>query len=240
MNHFVCRVFGILIVLVIYTALSVEGADVAYDASCAAADAVCNEANNVCDSGTNKCACSTDSFRNNGGTACVTKIAYDAVCDAADSGQCADTNAECKDDGSGTNKCLCQATHYDSSNVCTLIVGLDGDCDISNTDAEQCSVANTECKSDGAGNNKCLCEATHYSDSSACQLRKKPEETCSTGHCVEHATCDTVSPTKCECDAGYTATPTTSPTMCSGVVKFASLSYMYVVPILVSMMSLLR
>lgn len=45
---------------------------------------------------------------------------------------------------------------------------------------------------------------------------KKPdEEGCAADGCVTHATCNTNSnPTKCQCDTGYTATPTTTPTMC--------------------------
>lgn len=45
---------------------------------------------------------------------------------------------------------------------------------------------------------------------------KKPdEEGCAADECVTHATCNTKSnPTKCQCDTGYTATPTTKPTMC--------------------------
>lgn len=39
-----------------------------------------------------------------------------------------------------------------------------------------------------------------------------PGAGCASTQCVNHASCNTTS--KCQCDAGYTATPTAKPTMC--------------------------
>ncbi|XP_071132926.1 uncharacterized protein [Mytilus edulis] len=56
-----------------------------------------------------------------------------------------------------------------------------------------------------------------------------PGVTCAADQCVTHASCNTSS--KCQCETGYTATPTVKPTMCSGVIEVATLSYMLVIPI---------
>ncbi|XP_076073648.1 uncharacterized protein LOC143045193 isoform X2 [Mytilus galloprovincialis] len=100
-----------------------------------------------------------------------------------------------------------------------------------------CSEANNICV---AGTSKCACATTSFrKGGTECATRIVPGATCAAKQCVTHASCNTTS-TKCKCDAGYTATPTTKPTMCSGVMKVPTLSYMLAVPIFVSMMSLLR
>ncbi|CAG2218030.1 unnamed protein product [Mytilus edulis] len=166
-----------------------NGATAAYGEACDGSTACTDTTTQECISDT--CQCKTTYFRNHENTACEAKIAYDAACDTADSGQCTDANSECKDDGTRTTKCLCKTTHYDVSGTCTI--------------------------------------------------RKNPDIACTaTGQCVTNAECDVGGTDKCECNTGYTETPIDTPTMCSGVVKFASVSYMYVVPILLTMMSLLR
>lgn len=56
---------------------------------------------------------------------------------------------------------------------------------------------------------------------------KNPDETaCVAGGCVTHATCDTsASPTICECDAGYTASPTSTPTMCKFTISYNKIGH---------------
>ncbi|XP_063446872.1 slit homolog 1 protein-like [Mytilus trossulus] len=152
-------------------------------------------------------------------------------------------------DCTGTNaakcagrKCTCSDGYFRKTTAteCAAKVALDATCIVTDSAKDQCSVVNTECRTDGS-ESKCLCKATHYSDGNACQTSKKPEETCAAKQCVTHATCNTKSnPNKCQCNAGYTATPATTPTMCSGVMKVATLWYMLAVPIYVSMMSLIR
>ncbi|VDI04279.1 Hypothetical predicted protein, partial [Mytilus galloprovincialis] len=116
------------------------------------------------------------------------------------------------------------------------IAGLGTNCDGAVVDKNQCGFADTECRIYGAGS-KCLCITTHYSDGSSCVLRKYPDANCGGDECVINSSCVE---TKCACDAGFTPSPTVSPTMCNGVVKITTLTHMYVVPILVSLMFLLR
>ncbi|XP_071132961.1 protein draper-like [Mytilus edulis] len=166
----------------------------------------------------------------------VTNLA--GTCDTTDTAveQCSKAETVCTADGGG-GKCLCKATHYSDGTDCQTIKTYNQACSNTVTDTKQCGEANQECLLEsGTSNYKCQCSAAYYDNGSGCTARITPGNSCSANQCVEHATCDT----NCICEAGYTASPTTNPTMCSGVVKFASLSYMYVVPILVSMMSLLR
>ncbi|CAC5385273.1 unnamed protein product [Mytilus coruscus] len=195
-------------VFFIYIAAGVEGA--VYGGNCTG-NGDCTEANNVCTS--TKCACSPTSYKKDSTTKCVTKIALAGTCTTSPTGQCAATNAECH----ATHlKCECMSSYFANKNgaCASQVTALDRTCDGKDSATDQCSVANTECTVDGAGS-KCLCKTTHYKKGGACEIRKKPdEEGCAASQCVTHATCNTKSsPTKCECDAGYTATPTATPTM---------------------------
>ncbi|VDI40662.1 Hypothetical predicted protein [Mytilus galloprovincialis] len=151
---------------------------------------------------------------------------YDEACTV--DGDCKETNAAKCD--SGTSKCICSDSFFRKTTATECAanrtkktktkyylqfteVALDGTCIVTDSAKDQCSVVNTECRTEGS-ESKCLCKATHYSDGSACQTRKKPEETCAAHQCVTHATCNTTTnPNKCKCKIGYTATPTTTPTM---------------------------
>ncbi|CAG2208961.1 unnamed protein product [Mytilus edulis] len=222
---------GFMMVFVIYTEVGVEG--VAYDGTCKV-NGNCTEANNVCTS--TKCACSTTSFKEDSTTKCASKIALAEKCTTTPTGQCVDTNAECH----ATHlKCECTSSYFGNKNgVCvSRIAALNDACDATDSATDQCAKDNAECRIDGKGG-KCLCKATHYSDGSACVIRIVPGVACAANQCVTHASCNTTS--KCQCKAGYTATPTTKPTMCNGVMKVATLSYMLAVPIFVSMMFRLR
>ncbi|VDI40888.1 Hypothetical predicted protein [Mytilus galloprovincialis] len=217
---------------VIYTAVGVEG--VAYGGNCSG-NGDCVEANNVCT--LTKCACSATSYKEDSNPTCATKIALGGKCTATPTGQCVDTNAECD---ATDSICSCTTSYFkNKKSVCVAqITTIDHTCDATQTADDQCSVDDTECRNDGT-ESKCLCKTTHYKNGAACAIRKKPEETCAAHQCVTHATCNTTA-NKCKCNAGYTATPTTTPTMCSGVMKVANLWYMMAVPIFVSIMSLLR
>ncbi|XP_076076061.1 uncharacterized protein LOC143046890 [Mytilus galloprovincialis] len=152
--------------------------------------------------------------------------------------QCGGSDVECRDD-SGTDKCLCKTTHYDASGTCTTKINLNGGCNVAHT--EPCADANSYCKDDSG--TKCLCQDTHFEKGGACTLNIHPDFSCSaTDQCVTNAECDTADTNTCVCNAGYTATPTTTPTMCisNGEVKLSTLLYIYVVPIIVSMFFLLR
>ncbi|CAG2228686.1 unnamed protein product [Mytilus edulis] len=188
-----------------------------------------------------KCLCKTNNFENKDVT-CAAQVGLDGTCDTTDSAtdQCSVVDTECRDDGT-ESKCLCKTTHYSDGSACVIkFAGIDTTCNSAVSTRDQCSAADTECRDDGAGL-KCLCKATHYSDGSACQTRIKPNIACTAaGQCVTHATCDTTDTDTCVCDASYTPSPIINPTMCSGVVKFSTQKYTYVVPILVSMMFLLR
>ncbi|CAG2208962.1 unnamed protein product [Mytilus edulis] len=159
-------------------------------------------------------------------------IVYGGKCTA--NGDCTDANNVCT-----ATKCACSPTSYktDGSNKCAKKIDLGGTCTA--TPTGQCADANAEC--DGT-DSICVCTANYFANKkSVCAPRKKPEETCAAHQCVTHATCKTTTnPTKCKCNAGYTATPTTKPTMCSGAIKVATLSYMLAVTIFVSMMLLLQ
>ncbi|CAG2218601.1 unnamed protein product [Mytilus edulis] len=176
------------------------------------------------DSGTDKCLCKATHYDNSG--TCATRTALNGACTT--SAQCA-ANTDCRDD-SGTDKCLCTiATHYLDTTCVAIQLSWVGVSFFDNVKRMYHSFYIVIV-------NMILSRMNALTENFQVALVGADQ-------CVTHATCDTVaSPTKCECDTGYTATPTASPTMCSanGVVKFASLSYMYVVPILVSMMSLLR
>ncbi|XP_071129991.1 cell death abnormality protein 1-like [Mytilus edulis] len=196
----------------------------------------CEDSNAACDGTALKCQCKSTHFVSKTGPACKPKIALKQICTAGQpADQCEDSNAACN----GTAlKCQCKSTHFVSkTGACKLVTtALKGACDTSDSFSHQCAVANAECRNEGT--DKCLCKATHYVKGAACEIRKKPdEEGCAADECVTHATCNTKSnPTKCQCDTGYTATPTTTPTMCSGVPKVTTLSHMCVVPILLLMM----
>ncbi|XP_063446876.1 variant-specific surface protein VSP4A1-like [Mytilus trossulus] len=235
-TRFSAQYIGICMVFAVYIAVSVEG--VAFGGNCSGSGTGdCTEKNNTVCNGT--CKCATNSFRKST-SECAKKIALNQTCTTGQSaGQCADSNAACV----GTAlKCQCKSTHFVSkTGACKLVVtALDAACDASDSFSHQCAVVNSECRKDGT--DKCLCKATHYAKGATCEIRKKPDEGgCAAHECVTHATCNTKSnPTKCQCDTGYTAIPTTTPTMCSGVPKVATLSYMFVIPILLSMVFLLR
>ncbi|CAC5397761.1 unnamed protein product [Mytilus coruscus] len=230
------RFVGIWMVFVIYIAVDVEGA--IYGETCSV-NSDCTESNAVnCDTTSGNCICEDTFFRKTTPAACASRVALNGVCELAQTSteQCAIDNSECID-VSGTVRCICSTTHYETGGACELRIALDTDC----TSSDQC-VADTDCRDNGAGTDQCQCTiATHYKSGSSCIARIKPNIDCTAvGQCVTNAECDTADTGTCLCNAGYTATPTTTPTMCSGVVKFASLSYMYVVPILVSMMFFLR
>ncbi|XP_076076093.1 uncharacterized protein LOC143046938 [Mytilus galloprovincialis] len=212
-------------VFVIYIAAGVEGA--AFGESCTT-DVDCPEANNVCTS--MACACNADSFRKNG-MECATKIALAGACTATPPDQCAATNAVCQ---ITDLICVCMANFFADKNAgcSSQVTALDGVCDAADSAPDQCVVPDSECRSD-----KCLCKATHYTAGGACVIRKSPDATCGGAECVTHASCVS---TKCVCDAGYTPSPTVSPTMCNGVVKITTLTHMYVIPILASVMFFLR
>ncbi|XP_076073653.1 uncharacterized protein LOC143045195 [Mytilus galloprovincialis] len=232
------RFVGICMVFVIYSAVGVEG--VAFGGNCAGDgtdSGDCTETVNiVCDT---TCKCTADSFRK-GGSECATKIVLNAACtDGQPADQCADTLAECRDQ-SGF-KCLCQTSNFENNvGVCAAqVAALDDPCDSMDPALDQCAVADAECRVDGTA--KCLCKATHYVDGAACTIRIKPNITCTAaGQCVIHATCDTTDTNTCVCDIGYTPSPTIDPTMCNGVVKVTILTYMYMAPILISMVFLLH
>ncbi|CAC5394664.1 unnamed protein product [Mytilus coruscus] len=139
----------------------------------------------------------------------VEGVAYDGTCTGSGVGDCADTNNICD---TTSHKCACNPTSYlkDGTTECAdKVAALDGTCDATDSALDQCAVTNSECRIDGTA--KCLCKATHYVKNSACTIRKNPNATCSGDECVTHASCVS---TKCKCDAGYTPSPTTSPTMC--------------------------
>ncbi|XP_063446875.1 delta and Notch-like epidermal growth factor-related receptor [Mytilus trossulus] len=218
-------------VIVIYIAAGVEGVDIVYGGKCAT-NGDCTEANNVC--AATKCACSPTSYKTDGTNKCVQKIDLGGSCTATPTGQCADPNAEC--DGKALT-CVCNDNYFENKeSVCaSQVTTIDHNCDSTETSEDQCSVADTECRNDGAGS-KCLCKTSHFKDGTTCTIRKKPEETCTADQCVIHATCNTTSNlNKCKCNAGYTATPTTTPTMCSGVTQITSVLYMLALPIFVSL-----
>ncbi|CAC5385278.1 unnamed protein product [Mytilus coruscus] len=163
----------------------------------------------------------------------VEGVAYGEACTST--GDCTETtNIVCD------TICKCSPGTFrktTAAECATKVAALDDTCDATDSASDQCAVADAECRIDGTA--KCLCKATHYVDAAACTLRKNPDATCGGDECVLHASCVA---TKCVCDAGYTPSPTTTPTMCksSGVVKVTILPCMYVVPILASMMFLLR
>ncbi|XP_071132918.1 uncharacterized protein DDB_G0272530-like [Mytilus edulis] len=216
-------------VLVIYIAAGVEG--VAYGGKCSV-DGDCAEANNVCKT---NCTCSPTSFKTDGTNKCAKKIALAETCTASPAGQCAATNAECH---ATHSKCECTSSYFANKNgACASKVALDATCFATETTTDQCSVDDTECRNDGTGS-KCLCKTSHYKDGTGCVIRIVPGATCAANQCITHASCNTTS--KCQCKAGYTATPTIKPTMCSGVMKVTTLSHMLAVPIFLSVMFLLR
>ncbi|CAG2196011.1 unnamed protein product [Mytilus edulis] len=150
--------------------------------------------------------------------------------------QCVDTNAECN---ATSLTCGCKSTHIvNKDGACNPKGTLNTICGVAETAQYQCE-ANTECQDDGNGTKTCLCKTSHYESSGACTLRKSPQATCASNECVVHSTCDSGTRT-CVCDAGYNPSPTISPTMCSGDVKVLTLPYIYVVPVVVSMMLLIR
>ncbi|CAC5385275.1 unnamed protein product [Mytilus coruscus] len=195
-------------VFVICIAVDAEG--VAYGDACTgdgsnAGD--CTETTNiVCDT---TCKCTTDSFRK-GGTECATRIAYGDACTGGGSGDCTEkTNIVCDT----TCKCSPSTFRKTTATECAAQIGFEQCCEATQTASDQCSVPETECKDD-AGTKKCMCKATYYSDGRACQTRIKPNIACTAaGQCVTHATCDTTDTDTCVCDAGYTPSPTISPSM---------------------------
>ncbi|XP_076073658.1 uncharacterized protein LOC143045198 isoform X1 [Mytilus galloprovincialis] len=210
---------------------------VAFDAGCKGTGVGdCTDSNNICDTNSHKCACSTTSYKKNA-TTCATKIALAGACTASPAGQCADPQAECN---ATKHTCGCKSTHFvNKTGACHQKVAFNATCVVAEPAKDQC-VANTECKNAGVtGTYQCLCKATHYESAGSCEPRKSPKVNCASGECVSHASCDSGT-NKCVCDAGYDPSPTISPTMCNGVVKVFTLSYMYVVPILVSLNFLLR
>ncbi|XP_071132921.1 adhesive plaque matrix protein 2-like [Mytilus edulis] len=198
----------------------------------------CADANNKCDNGTtNNCICNTGFFRTSAAE-CAAKIALNSACtDGQPAGQCKDTLADCRNK-SGF-KCLCKTGNFEKKDgTCAAqIAALNGPCVASDPAPDQCAVDNAECITNGTA--KCQCKVTHYVNVAACAIRKSPKGSCAPGECVTHASCDSGT-SKCVCDAGYDPSPTISPTMCSGVVKVITQTYMYLVPFLVSMMLLLR
>ncbi|XP_076073657.1 uncharacterized protein LOC143045197 isoform X2 [Mytilus galloprovincialis] len=216
---------------VLCIAQGVEG--VAYDGTCKIAED-CTEANNVCT--TSKCACSPTSYKTDGTNKCVKQIALGGTCTATPTGQCADANADCD---AKDSICVCKANYFaNKKSVCaSKVTALDATCVATEPAIDQCAVTDSECINDDAGP-KCLCKTSHYKDGTGCVIRIFPGVNCAANQCVNHASCNTTA--KCQCKAGYTATPTTKPTMCSGVNKIAMMSSMLAVPIFVSMMLLLR
>ncbi|XP_052070421.1 adhesion G protein-coupled receptor E2-like [Mytilus californianus] len=237
MNHFVFRVLCIVLVVVINSEI---GASVAYGGDCSSTACTDTTTNECID---DLCACATTHFRNNDDSACETKIGFETSCDntVTATDQCSVANQECSLESGTTYKCLCTAAYYSAGSACVAKIGFETSCNNTVTATDQCLVANQECSLESGTTYKCLCTAAYYSDGSACVAKKNPDIACTaTGQCITNAECDVGGTDKCECNAGYTETPTVSPTTCSGVVKFATLPYMYVVPILVSMMFLLR
>ncbi|CAG2196014.1 unnamed protein product [Mytilus edulis] len=204
-------------------------------AACTASqpDDQCADALAACASG-NTCLCKAGNFENKDGK-CAKQILLKAACTASQpDDQCADALAAC---ASG-NTCLCKARNFENKDgKCAKQVAFNANCGVAETASDQC-VATTECKNDSKGTKKCLCKATHYDSGGTCTPRIVPGVTCAADQCVTHASCNTSS--KCQCETGYTATPTVKPTMCSGVIEVATLSYMLVIPIFVSMMFVLR
>ncbi|VDI26942.1 Hypothetical predicted protein, partial [Mytilus galloprovincialis] len=88
-------------------------------------------------------------------------------------------------------------------------------CDNTVTATDQCAAANQECSLESGATYKCLCTSDYYPHgSSFCVVKKVPDEACAaTGQCVTYAECDTADTQTCVCNAGYTATPTATPTM---------------------------
>ncbi|XP_076073659.1 uncharacterized protein LOC143045198 isoform X2 [Mytilus galloprovincialis] len=196
----------------------------------------CADSNAVCDATKHTCGCKSTHFVNTTG-ACQLQIALAGACTASPAGQCADPQAECN---ATKHTCGCKSTHFvNKTGACHQKVAFNATCVVAEPAKDQC-VANTECKNAGVtGTYQCLCKATHYESAGSCEPRKSPKVNCASGECVSHASCDSGT-NKCVCDAGYDPSPTISPTMCNGVVKVFTLSYMYVVPILVSLNFLLR
>ncbi|CAC5394659.1 unnamed protein product [Mytilus coruscus] len=161
----------------------------------------------------------------------VEGVAYDGTCTGSGVGNCADTNNICD---ATSHKCACSSTSYlkDGTTECADKIALAGTCTASPTG--QCADSNAKCH---ATDLICVCMSNYFANkNAACASRKNPNATCGGDECVTHASCVS---SKCKCDAGYTPSPTTSPTMCSSVIKFAALPYMYVIPIHVSMMFIL-
>ncbi|XP_076073660.1 uncharacterized protein LOC143045198 isoform X3 [Mytilus galloprovincialis] len=196
----------------------------------------CADSNAVCDATKHTCGCKSTHFVNTTG-ACQLRVAFDAGCKGTGVGDCTDSNNICD---TNSHKCACSTTSYKkNATTCATKVAFNATCVVAEPAKDQC-VANTECKNAGVtGTYQCLCKATHYESAGSCEPRKSPKVNCASGECVSHASCDSGT-NKCVCDAGYDPSPTISPTMCNGVVKVFTLSYMYVVPILVSLNFLLR
>ncbi|CAG2250965.1 FBN1 [Mytilus edulis] len=100
---------------------------------------------------------------------------------------------------------------------------------------------------DGAGD-KCLCIDTHFSDGTSCQTKVAGLNTTCDGAVSATDQCSTAG-TECKDDGTGTDRCLCKPTyypdgstcvLRSGVIKVAMLQYMYVVPFIISMMTLLR
>ncbi|VDH89149.1 Hypothetical predicted protein [Mytilus galloprovincialis] len=211
----------------------IEGPGVAFGAGCKGTGVGdCTDNNTICDTGSNKCACSATYYRKNA-TTCATRIAFGASCKGTGIGDCTDTSNIC---GGTSKKCECSTTSY-KENATTCATKMALNVAFTATQTGQCTDSNAECH---ATKHTCGCKSTHFvNKAGACHQRKSPKVNCASGECVSHASCDSGT-NKCVCDAGYDPSPIISPTMCNGVVKVLTLSYMYVVPILVSLNFLLR
>ncbi|CAG2237439.1 FBN1 [Mytilus edulis] len=211
---------GIWMVFVICIVVCVEGVN--FDADCS----------------TN--ACTEDN------TICNPEIALTETCTTPNPpDQCADTNAECVGD---PLTCECKTAHFvNKDGACDPNVGLAGTCDSTDSATDQCSVADTTCRNDGAGD-KCLCIDTHFSDGTGCQTKVAGLNTTCDGAVSATDQCSTAG-TECKDDGTGTDRCLCKPTyypdgstcvLRSGVIKVAMLQYMYVVPFIISMMTLLR
>ena len=201
--------------LLFYASGTVEGAT--FGNSCSSSD-ICTGANQMCDT---TCKCASAAIINTDNNGCILKVALDATCVSGEpAAQCTDSLAECKDDGG--LKCLCKDGNYNSGSVCKAKVALEVACTDNGVPAGQCTDPLAECRDDSGF--KCLCTAANFKGTSGCEARKKPDEACAADQCVANAKCST----KCACNTGYTATPTTNPTSCESSDATIIIAHMYV------------
>ncbi|CAC5391647.1 unnamed protein product [Mytilus coruscus] len=169
-------------------------------------------------------------------------VAYDGSCTGTGVGDCTDTNNICD---ATTKKCACSPTSYlkDGSTECADKIALTGVCTATPTD--QCADSNAECH---ATDLICVCTSTYFADKNAA---------CASQVAALNGTCDATDSASDQCavtDAECRNDGTGSKCLCkithyvngaactlsSGVVKVTIPQYMYMVPILVSMMFLLQ